>query len=489
MDTYSTHFGNIGNCPIYWTISFLRICNCKRYSSVRKYWIIALVCIFYLFFTVPRTNQDKHGLWTGDSVYSQSKIDQDPTDGVRGEDANESFSPTRSNVVYITLKSKRHRPANIRGTVRPKLRKKKVKVSLRDAQDGIQEKANKDHSNTNDKSRTYLGYSDRFIKVNRGDNSHHSSIRIYSQRAPPWFSNEDISTMRFLADSTITHFEKVTSRGSSFILFKSETNRTRANECHKCSGVVKRPLDMSEVFAFHLDRVLGLNRTLPAVSRRFHSLGDGQSCPVVLWDSSISPIVDADQPSERLTWGSYQDSLKHMCWYKGVVPKAEWRCTSIHHHEWSRLVVFDFLLQIYGRLDRNCCGFKPRPQDTCVKLGHHEECKDKDRVELTHIFHRKRDPHHLVFLNNKGYFDRDEENLNFKLLEGIKELPDQSISVLRSQRLREKLLQSLFLDQQYWESQGGRQGIEKLIDVIERRAKVLLTYINAHGIKVVPMNS
>lgn len=58
-----------------------------------------------------------------------------------------------------------------------------------------------------------------------------------------------------------------------------------------------------------------------------------------------------------------------------------------------------------------------------------------------------------------------------------------------SQRLREKLLQSLFLDQQYWDSQGGRQGIEKLIDVIERRAKVLLTYINAHGIKVVPMNS
>lgn len=68
-------------------------------------------------------------------------------------------------------------------------------------------------------------------------------------------------------------------------------------------------------------------------------------------------------------------------------------------------------------------------------------------------------------------------------------LPDQSVSVLRSQRLREKLLQSLFLDQHYWDSQGGRQGIEKLIDVIERRAKVLLRYINAHGIKVVPMNS
>lgn len=66
--------------------------------------------------------------------------------------------------------------------------------------------------------------------------------------------------------------------------------------------------------------------------------------------------------------------------------------------------------------------------------------------------------------------------------------PASAISVLRSQRLREKLLQSLFLDKIYWESQGGRKGIEKLIDVIERRSKILLTYINAHGAKVLPMN-
>uniref|UniRef100_A0A672ZJR2 Uncharacterized protein n=1 Tax=Sphaeramia orbicularis TaxID=375764 RepID=A0A672ZJR2_9TELE len=93
-------------------------------------------------------------------------------------------------------------------------------------------------------------------------------------------------------------------------------------------------------------------------------------------------------------------------------------------------------------------------------------------------------PRHLVFTDNKGFFDRNEDNLDFRLLEGIKELPEQAVSVLRSRRLREKLLQSLFLDQTYWESQGGRQGIDKLIDVIERRAKVLLTYINAHGILV-----
>ncbi|MGH0125998.1 UNVERIFIED_CONTAM: hypothetical protein FKN15_015133 [Acipenser sinensis] len=136
----------------------------------------------------------------------------------------------------------------------------------------------------------------------------------------------------------------------------------------------------------------------------------------------------------------------------------------------------------------NCCGFKPRKEDTCVERGLHLKCDDQDNIELVHIIQRKLDPRHLVFIDNRGYFDRGEDNLDFKLLKGIKELPESAVSVLKSQRLRERLLQSLFLDKVYWESQGGRQGIEKLIDVIERRAKILLTYINAHGIKVIPMN-
>ncbi|XP_043113153.1 Golgi-associated kinase 1B [Puntigrus tetrazona] len=477
MDTRSTRPGDVWDSLMYMSVSFLKACHCGKYSAVRKYLIIAVVCFVYLFFTVHvsrrSARQDKRSdPWTGNGVYSQSRNDRDPSDG----ELNESVSPTRSNVVYITLKSKRHKPAIIRGTVRPKLRREKVKAR--------QQGGRKDEGHSTSAVKKPLGYSEL-----DGSDAGFSTIRIYSERAPPWFSNDDIAAMRFLADSKITHIDEVAPRGfSSLILFKSATNGTDdVEECRECCGVVKRPLDTSEVFAFHLDRILGLNRTLPAVSRRFHSLGDGQPCPVVLWDPSLSPVVD--QPSERLNWASYQSSLKHKCWHRGIIPKPEWSCTSIGHHEWSKLVVFDFLLQIYERLDKNCCGFKPRPEDTCVELGDHEECRDKDSIELRHIVHRKHDPHHLVFFNNKGYFDRDEGNLNFRLLEGIKELPDQSVSVLRSQRLREKLLQSLFLDQQYWDSQGGRQGIEKLIDVIERRAKVLLTYINAHGIKVVPMNS
>uniref|UniRef100_A0A3Q0QT47 Golgi associated kinase 1B n=1 Tax=Amphilophus citrinellus TaxID=61819 RepID=A0A3Q0QT47_AMPCI len=243
------------------------------------------------------------------------------------------------------------------------------------------------------------------------------------------------------------------------------------------------------VFAFHLDRVLGLNRTLPAVSRKFHFLYDGQSCPVVSWDASLYPEgLAAGLTNVKLTWGEYQDSLRQKCWQKNISPKADSGCSTIHHYEWSKLALFDFLLQINNRLDQSCCGFRPRQEDVCVELGYHAKCQDADHIQLENIIYRSQNPRHLVFTYNKGFFDRNEDNLDFRLLEGIKEFPEQAVSVLRTRKLREKLLQSLFLDQTYWESQGGRQGIDKLIDVIERRAKVLLTYINAHGIQVISMN-
>lgn len=81
-----------------------------------------------------------------------------------------------------------------------------------------------------------------------------------------------------------------------------------------------------------------------------------------------------------------------------------------------------FLSQIYNRLDQSCCGFKPRLQDVCVELGHHAHCgDDQEHIQLANIIHRGHDPRHLVFTNNKGFFDRNEDNLDFRLLEGIKE--------------------------------------------------------------------
>ncbi|XP_017548778.1 Golgi-associated kinase 1B [Pygocentrus nattereri] len=459
-----------------------------RYPRARRSAIVAGICFIYLFFAVLQVSSAP-----ADGKGRIGTLPLRHHDGVHGQKTDDIPTPTRSNVVYITLRSKRQKPAVIRATVRPKSRRKKVGTF---GKQDAQAHGGKSRHGQDAWAAKRPNASDAWAKIihkgltlykgghfEEGADNLGSSIRIYSQKPPPWFSQEDMAHMRLLASSKVRKLERLQPEGSpSVLLFRSagQTHSEQSAECSGGCGVIKPPVDMSEVFAFHLDRVLGLNRSLPTVSRRFRTLG-GQLCPVTQWDPSITPI------SGQLTWSSYQTSLKYKCWQHGT-PKPEWSCTSIHHHEWSRMALLDFLLQIHQRLDRNCCGFRPRPEDSCVALGYHGKCGNMDNTELSTIVHRKRDPHRLVFINNKGFFDRDEENLDFKLLEGIKELPDVAVGVLSSQRLRGKLLQSLFLDQLYWESQGGREGIEKLIDVIERRARVLLRYINAHGIKIIPMN-
>ncbi|XP_076995803.1 Golgi-associated kinase 1B [Tamandua tetradactyla] len=414
------------------------------------------------------------------------------------------------NVVYITLRSKRSKPANIRGTVKPKRRKKHAVASLAPGPEPLagpsfqpQEAARAagvegpQYAQGGDPDKVR----ERPWKLVRGPGvrargpdfqlpkAKESNIRIYSESAPSWLSKEDIHRMRLLADGAVAGLQPVSSKSGARLLVLQGGVTGSVPRCGPSPcGLLKQPLDMSEVFAFHLDRILGLNRTLPSVSRKSEFIQDGRPCPIILWDSSLSPTSNGTHSSVKLTWGTYQQLLKQKCWQNGRVPKPEWGCTEIHHHEWSKMALFDFLLQIYNRLDTNCCGFRPRKEDACVQNGLRPKCDDQDSVTLAHIIQRKHNPKHLVFIDNKGFFDRSEDNLNFKLLEGIKEFPESAVSILKSQHLRQKLLQSLFLDKVYWESQGGRQGIEKLIDVIEQRAKIFLTYINAHGAKVLPMN-
>ncbi|EPY87966.1 hypothetical protein CB1_000204025 [Camelus ferus] len=216
------------------------------------------------------------------------------------------------------------------------------------------------------------------------------------------------------------------------------TLRSKRSKPANIRGTVKpkrrkkyAPVDMSEVFAFHLDRILGLNRTLPTVSRKSQFIPDGRPRPVILWDPSLCPTSNETHSSVKLTWGTYQQSLKQKCWQNGRAPRPEWGCTDVHHHEWSKMALFDFLLQIYNRLDAHCCGFRPRKEDACVQSGRMPRCDKQDSVALQHIVQRKQDPRHLVFIDNKGFFDRSEDNLNFKLLEGIKEV---AFSALRACR-------------------------------------------------------
>ncbi|KAK6493318.1 Golgi-associated kinase 1B-like [Huso huso] len=508
----------------------LRICNTRRLRSKRNV-LIGSACFIYAFFLVAQVGQGvPQDLVSERQKYRSREIhvpklepplesSQGPGAVRAGETSPDISFSLQPNVVYITLKSKRSKPANIRGTVRPKLRRKHSIKKAQVDQNGLQFLGDAGHLRGGKRlvSNNNKGYGDENAKKTvQSDvqvNSHikrviarqrtridglDSNIRIYSESAPPWLSKEDIEALRILADCNVTAIQDHPSKHRGLILFESTGALGAFGEsingveeiyfCRGRRGLIKRHMDMSEVFAFHLDRILGLNRSVPAVCRRFTPFQDGHPCPVILWDSSLSPADNEAQSTVRLNWGSYQHSLKQKCWHRGIVPKAEWGCSNIHHFEWSKLALFDFLLQVYNRLDRNCCGFKPRKEDTCVERGLYLKCDDQDNIELVHIIQRKLDPRHLVFIDNRGYFDRGEDNLDFKLLKGIKELPESAVSVLKSQRLRERLLQSLFLDKVYWESQGGRQGIEKLIDVIERRAKILLTYINAHGIKVIPMN-
>ncbi|XP_009896890.1 Golgi-associated kinase 1B [Dryobates pubescens] len=511
----------------------LRIWTCRR-PRTRRNLLVGTVCVIYLGFLISQVGhvlpQHKGG---HQKISSRSLQDAAqtpflgiPLDGILSPPnfqepqlgSNGTLLPP--NVVYITLRSKRSKPANIRGTVKPKRRKKYATplsyrqrfpkatftgweesfaqqpgrathaVGTREAAIALEARKQQldEHRQKGMAIRERGHWKPEGFPIKAQPLPEESNIRIYSESSPSWLSKDDIRNMRMLADSRIESIQEVPSHKAVLVVFARGHN-TRGATCNQghC-GIIKRPLDMSEVFAFHLDRILGLNRSLPSVSRRLEFFQDGQACPVILWDSSLSPTDNNTHSSVRLTWGQYQQLLKQKCWQNGKVPKAEWGCTEVHHHEWSKMALFDFLLQIYNRLDRNCCGFKPLKEDSCMQQGLKLKCSDQDAVELTHIVQREHDRRHLAFIDNKGFFDRNEDNLDFKILQGINEFPESAISVLRSQHLREKLLQSLFLDKIYWESQGGRKGIEKLIDVIERRSKILLTYINAHGAKVLPMN-
>uniref|UniRef100_A0A2K6N0N3 Golgi associated kinase 1B n=1 Tax=Rhinopithecus bieti TaxID=61621 RepID=A0A2K6N0N3_RHIBE len=484
----------------------------SRRPRTRRNLLLGTACAIYLGFLVSQVGRAslQHGHAAEKGPHrsrdpAEASFPEIPLDGTLAPPESQGNGSTlQPNVVYITLRSKRSKPANIRGTVKPKRRKKHAVASAAPGQEalvGPSLQAADAVAPGYAQGANLAKMGERPWRLVRGPgvrargpdflqpSSRESNIRIYSESAPSWLSKDDIRRMRLLADSTVAGLRPVSSKSGARLLVLEGGAPGAVLRCGPSPcGLLKQPLDMSEVFAFHLDRILGLNRTLPSVSRKAEFIQDGRPCPIILWDASLSPASNDTHSSVKLTWGTYQQLLKQKCWQNGRVPKPESGCTEIHHHEWSKMALFDFLLQIYNRLDTNCCGFRPRKEDACVQNGLRPKCDNQGSAALAHIIQRKHDPRHLVFIDNKGFFDRSEDNLNFKLLEGIKEFPASAVSVLKSQHLRQKLLQSLFLDKVYWESQGGRQGIEKLIDVIEHRAKILITYINAHGAKVLPMN-
>nr|XP_020138996.1 protein FAM198A isoform X4 [Microcebus murinus]XP_020139025.1 protein FAM198A isoform X4 [Microcebus murinus] len=371
------------------------------------------------------------------------------------------------------------------------------------------------------------------------------------RQVPPWLTELDVQTLWLLAQGEVVAKARVPAHGQvlqvGFSAEDAQQDPSPPRLSRLCSqglcGLIKRPGDLPEVLSFHLDRVLGLRRSLPAVARRFHSsllpyrYTDGGVRPVIWWAPDVQHLgdPDEDQNSLALGWLQYQALLAHGCRQPSQAP-----CPGIRHTEWARLALFDFLLQIscssqsgssvpiswcihllpkllprlvasgcgqmtlsrcsfpeasgedvqkhgehskvHDRLDRYCCGFEPEPSEPCVEERLREKCRNPAELRLVHILVRSSDPSHLVYIDNAGNLQHPEDKLNFRLLEGIDRFPESAVKVLASGCLRNMLLTSLQMDPVFWESQGGEQGLKRVLQTLERRGQVLLGHIRKHNL-------
>ncbi|XP_074841592.1 Golgi-associated kinase 1A [Carettochelys insculpta] len=320
----------------------------------------------------------------------------------------------------------------------------------------------------------------------------------FGERTPPWITADDVQKMKWLANSKVVTKTRIPAHGQILrvsLLASQDTSPSDPKpDClDGLCGLIKRPSDLYEVLAFHLDRVLGLNRSLPVVARKFHSsllpykYTNGAARPIVWWVPDIQHLDDAknDQNSFALGWLQYQSLLRLRCGMAdsraalGIAP-----CLSVRHTEWAKLALFDFLLQVHDRLDRYCCGFQPDPSEPCMEEMLHDKCRNPAELVLVHILIRGSEPSRLVFIDNAGSPHHPEAKLNFRLLEGIDGFPETAVTVLKSGCLQNLLLKSLYMDQEFWDSQGGYQGLRHLLDIIDRRGQILLQYMREHNLTI-----
>ncbi|XP_044150333.1 Golgi-associated kinase 1A [Bufo gargarizans] len=321
----------------------------------------------------------------------------------------------------------------------------------------------------------------------------------FTENAPPWFTSDDLQKMKLLSEGGIVAKSRIPAHGQvlKVALCASQMDEQchQKNHCNQgLCGLIKRPSDLYEVLAFHLDRVLGLNRSLPAVARLFtdnilpYKYTNGAPRPIVWWAHDIKHLNDTnnDQNSHALGWLEYQHMLKHRCGMEDSLTSMDTApCVGIKHTEWSKLALFDFLLQVQDRLDRYCCGFNPDPTEPCVEELLHDKCRNQNELVLVHILVRHSDPSHLVYIDNAGRPNHPNNNLNFRILQGIDGFPESAVKVLRSGCLQDMLLRSLEMDHIFWSSQGGFKGVKKLVETIQQRGQILLEYIEKHTIPLI----
>lgn len=182
----------------------------------------------------------------------------------------------------------------------------------------------------------------------------------FGKKIPPWFSRDDMQKMKLLANGAVVNKNRIPAHGQILrvaLLSKPDTfphDSKRLCSNGQC-GLIKRPSDLYEVLAFHLDRVLGLHRSLPVVARKFSShllpykYTNGAIRPIVWWAADIQHLNDSnnDQNSFALGWEQYQQLLRQRCGMEDsrtTLGKAP--CLTVLHSEWAKLALFDFLLQV-----------------------------------------------------------------------------------------------------------------------------------------------
>uniref|UniRef100_A0A8D0HBR6 Golgi associated kinase 1A n=1 Tax=Sphenodon punctatus TaxID=8508 RepID=A0A8D0HBR6_SPHPU len=321
----------------------------------------------------------------------------------------------------------------------------------------------------------------------------------FGKRILPWFTPDDVQKMKLLANSGVVAKDRIPAHGQILRVGLLAGQVTSLHDPQKhCldgfCGLIKRPGDLYEVLAYHLDRVLGLNRSLPVVARKFQShllpykYTNGAARPIIWWAPDIQHLEDSnnDQNSFALGWQQYQALLQQRCGMPDSMAALEKApCLSVQHTEWAKLAIFDFLLQVHDRLDRYCCGFQPDQSEPCVEEMLHEKCRNPTELVLVHILIRGSDPSRLVFIDNAGRPLHPEAKLNFRLLQGIDGFPETAVTLLKSGCLQNLLLKSLYVDKEFWENQGGSHGLRPILQTIERRGQILLQYIQEHNLTII----